>query len=577
MNKETQARGSKFGIFYLLLVFGTILIAGIGIVYAFTQDNKYHQKSTTKKLLMEGTYTVNEGNTSYPLHNNTLKKLSGYNKVVITGHFTREIPAGDDVILRIDNMKIRISVNEEQVYEYGQEGTFPEFSHSAGNQWGFFRSKGITPEDTITMELSNVYNNHVNSTYGVFMSNLQSGDKIDVVLKNIRNNVWNVIVSILIIGVGFISLMTALINPTNKVARNQLLIFSGLAISCGFWCFIDFRVQNFYVPYPTFNNCLDIVLLLSMLGAVLFYIAYDMKCKCKMIMHLVGLSNFAFIVVMTYQQFFRSKDYYDHVFSIEILIIIDAIVAVICSLYEASKRPRKARYQILLAPILLGIGGSADVICSYFGIFKQTMFGKTCFIIYIIFQYFYSASAIKGIYSKNMRMEVYRELAFTDVMTGCRNRTAFNEYVTGLEKKLLRHEVAGIMVVDINHLKRTNDVLGHKYGDQLIIKVCKLLEEVFAHSCVYRIGGDEFSVVLEGTDLNKKENLLEELDLLIEEENLKRKEEEYISIAKGIAVWDDKMDHSFEELFVRADNAMYEDKFRSKRFANKKILQEELD
>ncbi|WP_310601516.1 GGDEF domain-containing protein [Anaerosporobacter sp.] len=543
-----------------------MLVSVIGLVYERIQEKEYTEKLDITKLNIIGEYTVNGESNTYTLQNNKLISMQGHNKIVITGHFNRDIEAGKNIIMRIDNTKVKMSVNGEQVYAFGEEGTFPSLAKSAGNLWQFYECDGISTADTITLELTNIYNNHVDSTFSVFLENLSVGDDADVVLKYIRGDMWNVFLSFFIIGIGIISVLFSIKNPTTQIEQHRLIIFSGLAITCGAWSFIDFRVQNFFYPYPVFNNCLDIILLMAMLGCLMFYLAVGMKNKGRIAMHIAGIINFLFILVMTIGQFMGNTDYYDYVLAIDVQICVCAVVAVLCSIYEAIKSPAKERFQILLAPVLLAIGGFSDVVFNYMGIFKQTIFMKVCFIIYVFCQFVYLTEIIKELYKKNMRMEVYKELAYTDVMTGTKNRTAFNEYVVGLEKRLLKQEIAGILVVDINNLKLANDSLGHQYGDKLIINVCKILKEVFSKSCVYRIGGDEFAVILEGNDLKEYSVLAEKLDLMIEEYNQDMKQEEWLSIAKGVAVWNDVEVDSFEELFVKADNAMYTDKIEKKKY-----------
>ena len=100
-------------------------------------------------------------------------------------------------------------------------------------------------------------------------------------------------------------------------------------------------------------------------------------------------------------------------------------------------------------------------------------------------------------------------LAYRDALTGVKNKTAYQETIANLEERTRtgRPEFA-MIVFDINNLKIINDTLGHDFGDILIIDSCKLICKVFKRSPVYRIGGDEFVVILENDDFNKYEELL---------------------------------------------------------------------
>ena len=65
--------------------------------------------------------------------------------------------------------------------------------------------------------------------------------------------------------------------------------------------------------------------------------------------------------------------------------------------------------------------------------------------------------------------------------------------------------------MDVNNLKMINDTYGHEAGDSYIIGVCRVLCDVYSHSPVFRIGGDEFAVILKGRDYENRQLLIESL------------------------------------------------------------------
>ena len=105
--------------------------------------------------------------------------------------------------------------------------------------------------------------------------------------------------------------------------------------------------------------------------------------------------------------------------------------------------------------------------------------------------------------SKVKLAEMEARYAYGDQLTGLQNRRAYEQMIEQLEKEL----PAGCCVVaaDINGLKETNDTLGHQAGDEMIIGAAKCLSRSFTGiDRIYRIGGDEFSVIIteEGYDLD---------------------------------------------------------------------------
>jgi diguanylate cyclase (GGDEF)-like protein len=122
-------------------------------------------------------------------------------------------------------------------------------------------------------------------------------------------------------------------------------------------------------------------------------------------------------------------------------------------------------------------------------------------------------------------------------------------------------ESFGVFVADINNLKITNDKYGHEIGNKLIIKVARVICDVFKRSPVYRIGGDEFAVLLRGADLENFEQLVNEMDLKINDSTIEVDEGTIeVSVARGMAIYDPDHDVCFEDIFERADKKMYENK-----------------
>jgi diguanylate cyclase (GGDEF)-like protein len=111
-------------------------------------------------------------------------------------------------------------------------------------------------------------------------------------------------------------------------------------------------------------------------------------------------------------------------------------------------------------------------------------------------------------------------------------------------------------VCDINDLKGINDTLGHEEGDKHIRDGCMMICKEFAHSPVYRIGGDEFVVLLERSDYENRDILLTEFD----EQVMHNRSLSLVEVSAGMVIYDPQTDSSFSDVFERADKKMYERK-----------------
>lgn len=159
--------------------------------------------------------------------------------------------------------------------------------------------------------------------------------------------------------------------------------------------------------------------------------------------------------------------------------------------------------------------------------------------------------------------------AYTDSLTSVRNKGAFSLYARKLQDRM---ELPGetppefaFGMFDCNDLKYINDKYGHDKGDMYLRTACLLICKVYQHSPVFRMGGDEFAVCLQGQDFRNREALAALFDRRTAEINAQAKEPwERVDIAKGFAVFEPGQDKTAEDVLRRADNEMYRDKRRMK-------------
>ena len=148
--------------------------------------------------------------------------------------------------------------------------------------------------------------------------------------------------------------------------------------------------------------------------------------------------------------------------------------------------------------------------------------------------------------------------AYQDALTGIGNRSAFTKEMQTYGE----NPEAACIVADVNNLKLCNDRYGHKAGDKFIADaadcICRGFEKL--GKC-YRIGGDEFCVLIRKGRENTIRVAIEKVKCLIEEKNAERAMP--LSIACGYAIRDNE-EETMEQLFNRSDEMMYDVKYRMK-------------
>ena len=147
------------------------------------------------------------------------------------------------------------------------------------------------------------------------------------------------------------------------------------------------------------------------------------------------------------------------------------------------------------------------------------------------------------------------ELAYTDPLTGTKSKLAHAQAEERKDRTIAEGTETdfAVAVFDINGLKEINDRKGHEIGDQLIIDACRLVCGAFKRSPVFRIGGDEFAVLLEGADYENRHALMGEIDRQIEA----HVGTDEVVVAGGMADYIRGRDGSYSQVFERADQQMY--------------------
>lgn len=160
--------------------------------------------------------------------------------------------------------------------------------------------------------------------------------------------------------------------------------------------------------------------------------------------------------------------------------------------------------------------------------------------------------------------EKFSKLAHIDALTGLKNKMAYYETVNRIDTQITNAAAEfAFIVIDLNFLKRINDECGHNYGDIMIKRLADLIKEFFRDYDSFRIGGDEFAVIIEGERSKKALTLVSSFrQLLTEGSSVGYKK--FPSAAVGCATYRAGIDANSKEVFDRADNDMYGNKLQMK-------------
>lgn len=157
--------------------------------------------------------------------------------------------------------------------------------------------------------------------------------------------------------------------------------------------------------------------------------------------------------------------------------------------------------------------------------------------------------------------------ATTDGMTGIRNRGMFFELLsTRLAKAKKVEDRFGLIMVDMDNLKKLNDTYGHKVGDAGIVEIVDRIKSVIRGSDIFcRLGGDEFGIIVEKINHQKDmQILLDRIRGYVNREMLYENRRYDLSVSLGYSVYEDD-EVEMQKLLDIADLRMYEEKKNKKK------------
>lgn len=192
-------------------------------------------------------------------------------------------------------------------------------------------------------------------------------------------------------------------------------------------------------------------------------------------------------------------------------------------------------------------------------------------IVGVVFGSFFNCIRIKDFALRNF-VEQQRDY---DSLTKAKSKIAYDREVSRIMERLYQNSTCNpfaLVIFDVNGLKVINDNYGHENGDELLIRAVDLIQEHFKSNLVYRIGGDEFAVIIKGDDYKNRNDIVRKFRASVQKTH-----DESSSIlndtpiACGMATYDPDNDIDFMSVFSRADTIMYDDK-RSMKLKNEYLI-----
>ncbi|WP_026508611.1 GGDEF domain-containing protein [Butyrivibrio sp. MC2013] len=444
---------------------------------------------------------------------------------------------------------IRAYSDDMLIYENIGPGSL--FMRSNGNVWHFIRVTEEACDLTITMESAF-------EDLQITVPDCIGGDYYNLRSRLIVDSTPSLIISLLDILCGLGMIIYFLVTRRANMAGSKLISFGIAAVMIGIWSGGETNAMTILMS----NRVLaGVIAFLILIFIPVPYVLYNHSALWKedkylyripiflSLINFIAVNGLALAGIMDYKQ---SVVITHLVWGVAIIYIVLAVVH--------SLRSDRSRMVIFNSAAMLILIATAGIEIAYYWTGTRTqndLIGRIMILCYIaVLAYINIRESLKDI--ENGRMaNYYRKLANTDSMTGLANRTAFNHDVEELDT------ASGYTIVsmDLNNLKLVNDTKGHQAGDRYIVSASTIIRNVFGNNGVcYRIGGDEFSVIIRDP---ASDSIAAGLISKLQEEIRKHKKNafsENLAIAWGYETHAPGSDRDYSEIMRLADEKMYENK-----------------
>ena len=560
MNRKYKSRSKTIISTYLLGLLGMLLIIGI-IIIDREERSETIQEITYKNVTADWTLD-REG-----LEAADVKKLGEYmdeEKGILSLYYQLpEMNADISLVYRSKDVYTRVLVGEDVIYETEVYDS-KYYNKSPGNLWNVLTVNSKYSGACLELQIIMVYD-----TDALTVDSMLLGDKADIILGLFADNMYGIVVSLLMLLLGVGLIVVDLLPSYGRAKKNHSILWIGLfALITGGWSLLETNVIQFCVKDMRILQLINNMFMVVDSMPLLLYLNSEYKVFQNRILRILAYINTGYILLCVFIQLEGTWDLHHMLLGgILIMVAIDIVTYIwVTKMLIKLKKENKPIFQCAMQ--ITGL-------CSlwFFTVFETVrslnvdrmdrsgLIRVGMLIMCLCFAISSQVETYK-IVEQGLKYDLVTKLAYSDGLTGLGNRTAYLEQLDEYVNPESNIKSLGIIYLDVNNLKTVNDNQGHEMGDNLIQIASHIISDSFGHyGKAYRIGGDEFCVFITGINIEEKyKKGLLVFNELITEANLAKWYPYPIQIAHGFSICQEFTRDKIDEAIAIADSEMYHNK-----------------
>lgn len=470
-----------------------------------------------------------------------------------------EIPNGSNaLIFQSAHQNVEVYIANKLAFSLKKD-TGSSVGKSPGHRWNTIPLSSKDWEKEIRLEFSPAYESKAGA-----IPDLYIGSQFWIFADIVKQNLTAVLLSVLAMIMGIAFMAFAVYTGRNLAMDKSLSMMGLFALLVGTWKLTDTGMVALFFGHELIMSYIPFLALLLVVVPYTQYIRDLFSTKDWKIWDVVCIASLAVCLYSLGVQALGISDLREVLWMNHLTMLLLVCVTLPMLYLEVHRIGwnRKLKAMVICMGACL-IGFAADIFIYYLsGGISATNIGMTCFLIYITVLGLMSLQDAKQLMSIGLQAQHLEQMAYHDQLTGLYNRAAYADY-TGQEDFAPKGNI--VIMLDLNDLKHCNDTYGHEKGDLYITSSAALIQQIFgSDGKCYRMGGDEFCVLLKHNSEKECEKMLQQLKKNTKEWNEAHDEKFQIQIASGFALYDGELDYDIGDTLRRADKMMYREKYEMK-------------
>ena len=461
------------------------------------------------------------------------------------------------ILFKTTHTKVRVLLDDEEIYSYGWEEDTPSFLKSPGTLWHTAEIPGNSGGKTLCVELYSVYENF----YGNALE-IRYGSSGACVFALLTDALVILVINCIILFAGLVSIILHIVTHSYKEENEagSFLCVGFFSLAIAIWSLCQSGCLQMVIPDAR------VLYFVDFFSFYLFPIPFNLFvstiCRTKYKKGFWGFAGAYFVSLLFALAIQVSgwKDIFELITLTHMIMAVNVIYVFVAIRREVELQQNETARTLQKPLYIVMLFAAAELIAYYARGFRETSvflpFGTIVFISMLIWL------QVNRYYNKKLeeqKLEYYEKLANTDMLTEAWNRNAYEGMLKSMEQEEMRWNTTCVLMFDVNGMKDINDNYGHDKGDEALKLCYRCICQTFGpEGKCYRIGGDEFVYV--SNQMDDLEALVTRFETAVSQ--ISQGLEYPFSVAVGYARYDGLKKEQFRDVLRRSDTMMYENKRR---------------